>query len=348
MPTFRFAEVQWPPLDRNHPSAQIVTNTRGEYLSPPAPAPSGTHTPEPSVAKAAVKKEEGTVLKEMQTNNQIHAGGFLAPAIASNRSREGDVPVPGSTIPAKSSASALLGELTALESRCVDLAGRLSEVVQELLSGSVTGNSLPSELTALRADVESLEKRTVDLAVSLSIPADADPGSSTLGELHATLKAAAEAEGRRDFRLLHARAAQELEDALALEYRGTDGSSPLDECQSAGRRLLEEIAGAQWPQAHPECLPLAERRHAYSRLLDLVRQGDELSDDDWQLAAETVTDSFGSRMGLAAVRRRLRVRNGAATARQEATNCPACGAQLEPGGQFCGDCGVKIDGGVRL
>ena len=361
MPAWKFTEVHWPTLDHKNPGEQSAKKTgRGGEDSPsPGLSETGTgspHVPAPSSSRwsrrgqgqasqqSTTTNEEGVILNEAQTTNQIHPGETPLPFLGGNGSSRHetarDTPAPAAE---KRLAPALLEELTGLESRCVDLAGRLSEVVQELLSGNVQGGSLPSDLTALRADAESLRQRTVDLAGSLGVPTAGVASSSMLGELRATLKSAAEAEERRDFRLLHARAAQELESVLALECRAGNGSNPLDEVQSSIRRLLETIAAAEWPNTHPESQLLAERRHACSRLLDLIRQHEELSDDDWQSAEETVAASFGRRLAVAAVRGRLRFKNGSAQAKEDRGICPACGAELESGAKFCGDCGVKIE-----
>ena len=357
----KFAEVRWPPLDRSNPGEQSAKKTgRGDERDSPfrggsrtgmgfsqLPARSSTRwfsrDRGPASQWATMTGEEGAILKEAQTTNQSYAGEIPLPA--RNGSRRNETGRDASTLAAETRlVPALLEELTGLESRCVDLAGRLSEVVQELLSGNVQGRNLASDLIALQSDVESLQKRTADLAGSLEVPAATAASPSMLGDLRATLKAAAEAEERRDFRLLHARAAQELESVLALEYpAGNEGSNPLDEVQANTRRLLEAVAGAKWPDSHPESELLAERRHACSRLLDLVRQHEELSDDDWQSAEETVAASFGRRLAVAAVRGRLRFKNGSAQAKENPEICPVCGAQLESGAKFCGDCGVKIE-----
>lgn len=372
MSTSRFVEVHWPSLHRTDPDSLIAQGSRQpepgraspkttqssaiEISPDSAPAPAelnspaaGHHPTQESAqyvsAEPTARTEEGAVLQEAQTKDPISTIEMAAPAFAGNGSAQhetGHEDPPNRWTKPKSLAAPLLQELTGLESRCVDLAGRLSEVVQELLSGNVQGAGLASELAVLQADVDSLESRTMKLAVSLSVPAESAAGLSNLGELRSVLKAAIEAEDRRDFRVLHNRATQELEDMLALDYPSGTDPNPLGECQSVGRRLLLEIGEAQWPEVHPDCLALAERRHAYSRLLDLVRERDGLSDDDWQSAEEVVAAAFGKRLAVAAVRGRLRLKNGTAPA-NESKICVVCGAPLESGAKFCGDCGVKVE-----
>ena len=323
-------------------AAALPTESNSSLLS------SLRERPDPRSAGPTMTVEEGADLKEPVIKEQIPAAGVSAAMAGGNGSGQGapsrDVPKAGWNELTESRSHILLEELGGLESRCAVMAGRLSDVAQEFRSGNVQPGSLGSELTALQADMEAFEKRTVELALSLSVPADAATGSSPrLGELRAVLELAAETEDHRAFALLHDRATRELEGVLALEYRNGDDSSSLDVCQTGARRLQAEIAGAQWPDSHPECLPLVERRHAYSRLLDLVRKGEELNDDDWQTAGESVAASFGKRLAVAAVRGRLRVKSGPVVAGEAAKRCPSCGADLELGARFCGDCGVELE-----
>lgn len=247
-------------------------------------------------------------------------------------------------VPEANRARLLLDELVGLESRCLDLAGTLSTVVQELQSGNVSGTGAGAELISLRSDVESFRKRALQLAQSLSMPAEAASGpAATLGDLRAVLNRAADKLDQDAFQLRHKRAAEELQAVLALDCATADGGNPLEECQADARRLVAEITGTQWPQAHTECLPLIERRHAYSRLLDLVREGNRLSDEEWESAEEAVRAAFGGRLAVAAVRGRLQFKGEPLALEALTKSCPTCGAELETGAKFCGECGVKIE-----
>jgi hypothetical protein len=339
--------------------AARVSQTSDQQVSRPMAAPpvlpkigSRGGNASGQIARTAPVSEEGGGLNEAHMKNSTQVVDVAPPEVTAGSSRPGagdgaqpgsnGYDVPGAKSPAadKSQARLLLAELTVLESRCADLAGRLLAVVQELRSGKIQDAGVASELGTLRAGVESLEKRTKELAAALSVPAGA---TSTLSELRTVLTAAAEAEDQRDFRALHEGAVRELEDVLALDYPGSGIPNPLDACQDAARRLLAEIDGAEWPQSHPDCIPLVERRHAYSRLLDLVRRGQELSDEDWQTAEEAVANTLGRRLAVAAVRGRLKTKNGTPAPKTAAGGCPSCGAQLEVAAKFCGDCGVKVE-----
>jgi hypothetical protein len=238
----------------------------------------------------------------------------------------------------------LLDQVTTLEPRAASLAGRLAEAVRELQSGSIPAESVASDLTLFQTDVQTLQRQAVELARSLSVPADGAIASvETFRGLHTMLAAICETEERNVFRNLHVQAARELESVLAIEPCDGIEFTPLDESKSAAERLLAEVGGAEWPNSHPECLPLVERRHPCSRLLDLVRDAERLSDNDWETAQEAVATAFGRRLAVAAVRGRLRVKSGPADPVQAVSHCPACKADLEPGAKFCGECGVRID-----
>jgi hypothetical protein len=238
----------------------------------------------------------------------------------------------------------LLNRVAALEFRAESLAGRLGEAGRQLESGDIPAHTLTSDLAVFQADMKTLQGETVEVAKSLSVPADAAtvPTDAFHG-LRAVLASVLEAHQHDVFRHLHGQAARELENAVAIEARGGSDLAPLDESRSAAQRLLAEVRGAQWPNAHPECLALVEGRHPYSRLLDLVRDGESLNDTEWETAQEAVATAFGRPLAIAAVRGRLMVRSGPAASVQAVSYCPACKAELEPGAKFCGDCGVKIE-----
>jgi hypothetical protein len=240
-------------------------------------------------------------------------------------------------------ARLLLNELTGIESRCGDLAGRLMEIVRALQSGRVIGGGIGWELKGLQTDFEAFQRLTLELARSLSVPVEASAESSpTLADLRALLTLAADTQERSAFQRRNAHAGRVLEDVLTIEYAGAEGSNPLQECLSTAQRLRAEIAESHWPDVHPECAPLVEHRHAFSRLLDLVRRGDRLSDDEWGEAEEAVTASFGRRLAVAAVRGRLRVKSNAPPPAEPPKRCPTCNADLEPEAGFCDECGVKL------
>jgi len=237
----------------------------------------------------------------------------------------------------------LLNQVATLESRAASLAGRLAEAAGQLHSGGIPAESLGSDLALFQTEVKTLQGQTVELARSHSVPADAAtvPGEAFRG-LRAVLAAIRETQQRNVFRNLHDHAARELESVLAIEPRGGVEFAPLTESRSAAERLLTEVRGVQWPNSHPDCLALVERRHSYSRFLDLVRDSERLSDTDWESAQEAVALAFGRPLAIAAVRGRFQIKGGSAPV-QAVGHCPACKADLEPGAKFCGDCGVRIE-----
>ncbi|HEV2379470.1 MAG TPA: zinc ribbon domain-containing protein [Terriglobia bacterium] len=250
----------------------------------------------------------------------------------------------GSNTPKENQARLLLEELAGLESRCASLAERLSDVVRELQSGRVPAEGPGPEIATLRRDVEALQEKTVELAGLLSVPAEAATGPSvTLAGLRVVLEQVVEALQRQAFRDRHARAALELKGVLRLEYQDGRGFVPLADCKTGARKLLAEIEGAKWPDSHPDCLTLVERRHAYSQLLDFVRHGEELSDSAWETAQEALANSFGKPLSIAAVRGRLHEDGDTAGLAEALRRCPACNADIDADSRFCGECGVGVE-----
>jgi hypothetical protein len=267
-------------------------------------------------------------------------------ANGSNQESQPDGGVPNAVLnPTKDDAvQVLLDQVTTLESRAARLAGRLDEAARELQSGSTPAEDLGSQLARFHADLKTLQRQTVERAESLSVPAEAAIAPvATFRGLRAVLAAIRDTELRNEFRNLHAQATHELEAVLAIEFQSGTEFAPLDEGKSAAQRLIAEIASAKFPNPHAECAQLVERRHAYSRLLDLVRDGERLNDSDWEAAQEAVASAFGRPLAIAAVRGRLHVKGGPAGPVQAVSYCPTCKAELEPGARFCADCGVRID-----
>jgi hypothetical protein len=305
--------------------------------------------PEKTAEETSVQRERSTRVSSTIPEQQTELAKAAPRNLGANGSNEGGkaatvVPNPTSSPSKDDPVQVLLDHVTALESRAASLAGRLAEAAQELQSGNIPAESLASDLALFHVDLKALQRQTAERAQSLSVPAEAALATvEAFRGLRTVLAAIHDTEQRNAFRNLHARATHEIEAVLAIEPRLGIAFAPLDESKAAATRLLAEIAGAQFPDSHPECVVLVERRHAYSRLVDLVRDGERLDDSDWEAAEEAVAAAFGKRLATAAVRGRLHMKGGPVDPVQAVSHCPACKAELEPGARFCGDCGAKID-----
>ena len=207
----------------------------------------------------------------------------------------------------------LLRELAALEGRFLGLAERLSGAVDGLRAGRPPGGDLSAELTACETDFDTLRKQVAALLPGPSVLAEtATSPSATLNDLLTVLQATLELDNRRrEFDEVRRRAVAELEHILRLVHRDGAAFPPLEQCQNKAREWLDQFDRAEWPDLPAECTLLAERRHAFSRLLDLVEHADGLSDADWEAAEEAVTSSFGKPLAIAVNRGRLRLEAGA-------------------------------------
>lgn len=222
-------------------------------------------------------------------------------------------PVPAAASPPPDHVALdLLGQLAALEDRFVDLAERLSGVVGDLRAGRPPAGDVSAELTACPADFDALRKQVVELLPAASALSEtATSPSATLKDLLTVLQATMEMERRRrEFDETRHHATAELEHVLRLVHREGAAFPPLDQCQNKARELQGQVDRAEWPDLPAECALLAERRHAFSRLLDLVEHGDDLSDEDWEAAEEVIASSFGKPLATAVNRGRLRLQAG--------------------------------------
>jgi hypothetical protein len=206
----------------------------------------------------------------------------------------------------------LLRQLATLEGRFVALAEQLAGAVDELRAGRPAAGPLGAEVTACKADFDTLRERVVEVAPAAALAESATSPSATLNDLLTVLQAAMEMERQRqEFDETRRRAAAELERVLRLVHGEGGAFPPLDRCQNKARELSAQVTKAEWPELPSECTLLAERQHAFSRLLDLVERGGELSDEDWQAAEEAVASSFGKPLAIAVGRGRLRLEGGA-------------------------------------
>jgi zinc ribbon protein/PilZ domain-containing protein len=235
-------------------------------------------------------------------------------------------------------------ELAALETQFSAMAERLSGAVRDLQAGRGPSPGLAAEVEACQSHFAILREHVAELAQSSGVSATSVMQSSASTEdLRTVLNAVAEAEQqRRVFGEARDRALNELAPVLCLVRRDGTEFAALDECQARARQLLEEIGRSEWPRLHAECQPLLERQHAFCRLLDLVRDGEELSDEAWESAEGAVTAAFGKPLAIAATRGRLRLRSQTGDAGDTTERCPSCGADLDPGARFCGECSAKV------
>jgi hypothetical protein len=96
-----------------------------------------------------------------------------------------------------------------------------------------------------------------------------------------------------------------LDRVLAISHGNRRDFPPLSECQARARELRHTIAEARGTDPSPDLQALAEGQHPFAALLTLIEHGDNLDDDQWELLQETVAQSLGTPLAVAASRGRL-------------------------------------------
>jgi hypothetical protein len=208
----------------------------------------------------------------------------------------------------QASSNPLSQELAALSDGFADLAERLLQAARQLHApGAPPPQDLIDELAAVRLAFEALRDRARHLAESLHVaPADGVPDS--LQRLTALLDEVAEAETRRDrVEECRRRALTILDRVLSLSHTSDPDFAPLVGAQDQARALRTAIADASRHEPHDDTERLAEGDHAFSGLLALVEDHDDLSDDRWAILNETITEAFGRPLAIAAARSKLAV-----------------------------------------
>jgi hypothetical protein len=192
--------------------------------------------------------------------------------------------------------------------RFAELSNRLVRVAEELrATGSPPDESVIQELTLSRQTFNDLKARALEVAGHLAIaPSASAEGVGSLRELEALLQSLGEAEAKRaaeeDRKLL---AISVLDHILGLAHRRVSSFQPLIDCQAKADALKQAIAALSWPNLHPDVEALVQGRHPLAELFTLIKEGESLDDDLWQLLEQEVAEAFGKPLSLAAARGRL-------------------------------------------
>ena len=284
----------------------------------PASIPEAGHEGKPSLIRGLRGQLERFKPKTSAPATPLSLAGAAPPATPVEAAGSG---LPEAAAPAAAELAAgaaesvsleLLRDLAALEGRFVALADQLPAVADGLRAGRPGAAHLGIELAACQGAFEMIRKRVLEIAPSPALAETAASGSAALNDLLTVIQAAREAErGRRQFEEARARAAAELEQVLRLVHGEGGAFLPLQQCQEQARALETQLSNAHCPDLPEECRLLAERQHAFSRLLDLVKRGDGLSDEEWVAAEGAVSSSFGKPLAVAVTRGRLRLETGA-------------------------------------
>ncbi len=198
--------------------------------------------------------------------------------------------------------------LATLRSDFTSLGTRAAGAAEALVATLPPPTELLEELTAARLAFVDLRSAMVEQAGALSIALEAE-SLGTLRDLEPVLDAIAAAEAHR-VRLAAWESARKdallvLERVRAIVHREDRSLPTLTECQGRARELHATLAGPAPEALDEETTRLPERTRPYTELLALIEGWNVLDDDRCAVLQDTITESFGRTLALAALRGKL-------------------------------------------
>jgi hypothetical protein len=157
------------------------------------------------------------------------------------------------------------------------------------------------QLTLLRAEFEDLCTQAASWSDQIK-----SPEVRSLRQLEDLVKAIeAESERTQDAERERSVVLQVLVDILNIAHTGSSKLSPLVSCQDRARKLMQLLGPVTKVGSIPELRQLLTGEHPFNHLLRLIRETDELSDDECLALEASVGQELGKTIALAALRRKL-------------------------------------------
>ncbi len=194
--------------------------------------------------------------------------------------------------------------LATLGERFAGLAARLTQAARDLqASGTLPAESLLEELTGARSEFSDLRARVLDVARSMSVAAPSRAEIDSLEKLepvmHAVVEALAAEEKRRAVADSRESALAVLDRVLAVTHSDDPNFAALLQCQGKARQVRQRVLEADNPESIAEATP------AYAAFLMLIEGREQLDDDRFAALQDSVTQSFGRQLAVAATRGKL-------------------------------------------
>jgi len=208
--------------------------------------------------------------------------------------------------PTADTARDLLRRNADLATWLADLGTRSAEAARALARPGVPppGDYL-EELADARREFASLRDQVLAIAAhtSLAVPSPEDIGSTR--ELDALLRALVEELEQQARRAVAERARHDalalLDRVATLTHRDDPRFAPLAACQAQARDLHSTIAGSSDSERSIWTGALAP----FTALLTLLDGQQTLTDEAWAVLEDSVADTFGRPLAVAAARRKL-------------------------------------------
>lgn len=215
------------------------------------------------------------------------------------------------------SANEFAKHLATLTERFASLATKLAQAARELqVSGTLPAESLFEELAAAQGEFVDFRSTVLDAAASLSVALPSMAEVNSLKALEPVVRAVAEAIASEERRAATAearkRALAVLDRVLAISHADDPGFPTLVQCQAKAKELRQTVMD---PKAFETgTAPALETTPAFAALLTLIEGREQLDDERFAALEDSVSQSFGRQLAVAATRGKLSVAGAAAPA----------------------------------
>jgi hypothetical protein len=206
-------------------------------------------------------------------------------------------------------ADDLAKRLAALSERFTSLAGTLAQTTQQIqASGTLPAESLIDEMTKLRTDFVDARQRVLEAARSLSINAPAMSELDSLKSLEPVVETVVQALAAQEKKAAMAEARTRvlavLDRVLTVSHVDGPNFPALAQCLAKAKEIR---AAAMDPKAFDseQAPAFLESTPAFAALMSIIEGRDALDDEKFAALDETVTQSFGRGLAVAAARGKL-------------------------------------------
>jgi len=212
------------------------------------------------------------------------------------------------------SANEFVKHFATLTERFAGLATKLAQAARELqVSGTLPADSLFEELTAAQGEFVDLRSTVLDAAASLSVALPSMTEMNSLKALEPVVRGVAEAIAEEERRAATAearkRALAVLDRVLAISHADDPGFPTLVKCQAKAKELRQTVMD---PKAFETgAAPALETTPAFAALLTLIEGREHLDDERFAALEDSVSQSFGRQLAVAATRGKLSIAGAA-------------------------------------
>ena len=196
--------------------------------------------------------------------------------------------------------------MDAVHAEFTTVAEQMTRTARGLIKdGEPVSESFSNLCAETRRRFESLQEYTINTLEHLAL-AFPPEGVNSLDAIKAVFPAVKQAElSRSSFYQAREKALRLLDSAEGLSCPGSHRLESLLACHEQVRSLRATILASGIAEPSDDVLHLAEGSHPLNALLSLVRADEGTADNDWADWYETVEESYGNSLAVAAARSRL-------------------------------------------